>query len=157
MLEDIVIDTNVLAHSQNPNEVRYQECCEMLNKLLQCSTVVAVDEGFSLNRANNRSHIGHEYLENLSHGSLAFSVLSKLAVSKRVKFLPKRAPRREQRIINQSVRNRFDRAFLGVAFNSTEGIFVSHDFQDFQPHKRSFILRELAIDICEAQNSLAVL
>ena len=157
MLDDIVLDTNVLAHSQNPNEQRYDHCCALLDRILNCSTKIAVDEGFSLDHAHNRSYIGSEYLDNLRFGSLPFSVISQLAASKRVSFLAKRAPEREQRIINQSVRNVIDRAFLGVACNSQEKILVSHDFVDFQAQKRLFLRREIGVDIIEAHESLDLL
>ena len=154
MLDDIVLDTNVLVHSQNPNEQRYDHCCALLDCLLNCSTKIAVDEGFSLKHENNQSHIGYEYLDNLSFGSLAFSTISILATSKRISFLPKRAPQREHRIIIQSVRNTFDRVFLGVAYNSQEKILVSHDFIDFHTKKRDFFRNEIGVDIIEAHASL---
>ena len=157
MLSDIVIDTNVLVHSNNPNEQRYEDCCTLLEDLLDSSTKLGVDEGFSINQSDNRSYIGSEYINNINHGSLAFSVLSTLAASKRILFYPKRASRNEQRIINQTIRNRVDRVFLGVSFNSEEKIFVSHDYEDFQEPKRVFISKEIDVEIIEARESLTLI
>ena len=150
MLLDIVIDTNVLVHSQNPQEPRCALSRVFLERLRDSTSKLAVDEGFSLDRAQNNSFIGYEYIENLSFGSLAFSIVVKMASSKRIDFVPKRAPEREQRIINQHIRKKVDRVFVGVAYNSQEHMLVSHDFEDFQEAKRQYFRREINVNICEA-------
>ena len=154
---DVVVDTNVLVHSQNPKEPRCALSCAFLEKLLGSTTKLAVDEGFSLDQAQNSSFIGYEYIKYLTFGSLAMSIIIKMASSKRIDFLPKRAPQREQKIIEQTIRNKIDRVFVGVAYNSREHLLVSHDFEDFQVEKRQFFRRMIGVNICEADDMVPIL
>jgi len=150
MLNDLVIDTNVLVHAQNPSEQRFSASTRFLSALLDAPTVLCVDHGFACDEAQNRSHIGTEYLQNLRAGSFALQVVATLAGSGRVRQVERRAPQATARQINQLLRNRFDRIFLSVAFNSTERILVSHDFQDFQLPKRQTIRQTLNVRVIEA-------
>jgi predicted nucleic acid-binding protein len=154
MLADIVIDTNVLMNASNPSEPRINESNSLLQELLTSNTCLVVDEGFNMDAALNRSLIGAEYIQKLRFGMVGYSVVTKLASSKRLKPVSRMAPRREQRIINQLIRNRRDRTFLSVSYNSTEKVLVSHDFTDFQIDKRNKIRQNLGVDIITASESI---
>jgi hypothetical protein len=54
-------------------------------------------------------------------------------------------PRPISRAINQLIRNRRDRTFIGIADNSTEQVLVSLDYQDLQQQKRVTIRHDLGI------------
>jgi predicted nucleic acid-binding protein len=150
MLNDIVVDTNILLHAQNPEEARFAAANEFISKMFTVSTLLCVDNGFDLDESANKSHIGHEYLSKLSFGSTGFSLISYLASNCRFNFLPKRASQQTSRRINQLVRKPSDRIFLNVAFNSEDKVLISHDYEDFQVNKRTTIQRDLHIDIIEA-------
>lgn len=152
-----MIDTNVLVHANNPEEMRQEQCQSLLGLLLDCETMLAVDEGFNQDPSKNRSHIGQEYIENLRAGMLGYTVVSKLASSKRIRVFPKRAAIREQKIIIQLLRKPVDRVFLGVACNSSERTLVSHDYEDFQEPKRDTIHKELGVLVIEANQVLSML
>ncbi len=152
MLSDLVIDTNVLVHAQNPSEQRCADARRLLTTLLDTTAVLCVDQGFACDEGQNRSHIGTEYLQNLRAGSLALQVIATLAGSGRVRQLGRRAPQATARQINQLIRNRVDRVFLSVAFNSTDRVLVSHDLEDFQLPKRDTIRRTLGVRVVEAQD-----
>lgn len=150
MLNDIVIDTNVLLHSQNPNEQRFVDSNKLIIKILNATTDLCVDEGFNDIEANNRSFIGAEYLNNINPGSTVFSFIVELGHQGRIKQLKRRASNLIHNKINQLIRNRTDRVFLNVAYNSIDRILVSHDFKDFQVLKRQKIKSELSIHVLEA-------
>jgi predicted nucleic acid-binding protein len=150
MLADVVIDTNVLLHAQNPTEQRCAESLQLLQLLLEASTALCVDEGFAHDETLNRSHIGAEYLQKLRAGSFALEVIVALAARGRIRHVPRRAPLATAGKINQLLRNRVDRVFLSVAFNSTEKILVSHDYKDFQIPKRRDIASSLGVNVTEA-------
>ena len=154
MPTDLVVDTNVLVHAQNPSEQRCNDARTLLHRLLNDDTALCVDEGFNPDEALNRSSIGAEYVEHIRAGTLPYTVIAQLAMSGRVVQKPKRAPRREQKLIEQMIRNRTDRVFLGVAFNSISKVLVSHDFTDFQIQKRPSIRRALGVDVLEAAEIL---
>ena len=154
MLNDIVIDTNVLLHAQNPNEKRFEDSSNFINKILEKKTSLCMDEGFSEDESKNKSIIGCEYLSNLQFGSIGLNLIVQLAHQQRIKQLTKKAPKRIVRKINQLIINKIDRVFLKVAYNSDEKTLVSHDYTDFQITKRQFILTDLQIQVIEACDCL---
>lgn len=152
MLTDLVIDTNVLVHSQNPQEPRHPDSVALLQALLDSTALLCVDEGFACDPGANRSHIGSEYLNHLRAGSLALTVVTRLAQTNRIRQLARTAPPPTKKRVNQMIANRRDRIFLSVAFNSGERILASHDYTDFQVSKRGAIEKELGVHIIEARD-----
>jgi len=147
MLEDILIDTNVLKHANDSNTPYQTDSIELINAMIDTETLLCVDEGFTLDETQNRSHIGHEYLKHLKHGSLGHALLRYLFLERRYRFLPRQIPPAITRQINQQFGNRRDRIFLRVAYNSTEKVLISHDYTDFSIPRRQFFSRSLGIII----------
>ena len=154
MLEDVVVDTNVLMHAQNPNESRFSDARQLIERMLECTTLLCVDRGFDINPARNQSKIGAEYLDKLQPGSLGFALVVSLVAAFRLKQIDRLPPRDVSRAINQVIRNRRDRTFVGVSYNSTERMLVSHDYQDFQPAKRALIRQNLGVRVVDATTCL---
>lgn len=151
MLNDIVVDTNVMVHAQTPGEARYVDSLTFLGTLLKTATVLCVDNGFSVDPAQNRSLIAAEYIDKLRFGSFAMNALIKMAGQRRVKEVPRLSNRATVRWIVQHVRKPRDRTFLNVAHNSDEGVLVSHDFQDFQQAKRKSIRKKIGVRVLVAE------
>jgi len=158
MLVDIVVDANVLMHADNPQELRYQNSRALLQALEGCTCTVrlCVDEGFSVDEADNRSHIGSEYLKHLRFGMLGFSVVTKLAGSLRVKQVPRGVPQNVSRQIRQVPRGP-DRTYVQVAFNSHDKTLASHDFTDIPATVRRRLRGAIGVSILDAAGSLALL
>lgn len=154
MINDVVIDTNVLVHAQNPKEQRFVDSTNLIDTIIDSNTSLCVDEGFSEIESKNRSAISAEYLNNLRFGSAGLNLIVQLSSQDRIKQLKKRAPNPISRQINQILRNKTDRIFLNVAYNSDEKVFVSHDYKDFQPPKRCKIYSTLNIRVIEACDCL---
>jgi len=152
MLDDIVIDTNVLMHAQNPDELRFSDARQLIESMLACTTSLCIDRGFDIHPARNQSKIGAEYLEKLQPGSLGFALIVSLVEALRLKQTDRLPPRAVSRAINQLIRNRRDRTFVGVSYNSTERMLISHDYQDFQPAKRGAIRRQLGVRVIDAKD-----
>lgn len=150
-LTDLTVDTNVFLHSCNPTEPRHVDSVAMMKALLDCSVKLAMDAGFAIDPASNRSLIGAEYISKLVPGTLPAAVLSQLALTGRVVMVSHSIPAQLSRKLNQLVSNRRDRTFIRVCVNSSERVFVSHDFQDFPQAKRQNLRKLLAISIVEAQ------
>ena len=158
MLDDLVVDTNVLMHADDPRQpVQQEQARALLDRLLDAPTVLAVDEGFDVNSSRNRSQIGHEYLRNLTGASLGMQVIASLASNDRVRVTPRKVDQAIKKRINQLVRKKTDRSFLAVACNTESRTFCSHDFQDFQKAKRKTIAKDLTVHVCEAVDALGML
>ena len=153
MLTDLVIDTNVLMHADNPQEPRYADAAQLVVAVAGANVRLAVDEGFHIDEAKNGSIIGHEYLEHLIPLSVGFQLVAQLVGSGRVAILPRRVPPATGRRINQLLRNRHDRTFLKVAVNSEEHVLCSHDYTDFSNAKRATIARNVSVLVCDAAHA----
>ena len=151
MIADMVIDTNVFVHADNPMEARCAASRSLLQRILSVGTILRVDEGYDSNEARNRSHIGSEYQHNLRFGSMGLAVLVQLAGQGRIRTLPRKVPdAATAKKIRQLLRNTTDRVFLSVAYGSHEKILVSHDYVDFQEAKRPTIREVLGVAVIEA-------
>ena len=155
MLEDIVIDTNVLAHMHNDQEARQPESIAFAKAMILAETMLCVDKGFDTDPAKNRSIIGAEYIEHLVFGSLGFALIARLAAAGRIVEYKKKPPQRESKKLDQSIRKQSDKAFLGVAVNSKNKICVSHDYRDFQAEKRATLKNTIRVKIINAGECLS--
>jgi predicted nucleic acid-binding protein len=151
MISDVVIDTNVMLHAGNPNDQYFNDSISLLNKLLESETLLCMDEGFDFDEAKNTSKLGYEYIVHIRSGMLAYVVLQKLALSRRIKFVDLKLRPEVRRRVNQLIRNQRDRTFLIVAIKSSEKILVTHDFNDFQVPKRKTINNDLNVVVLIAR------
>jgi hypothetical protein len=153
MLTDIVIDTNVFLHAQNPNEDRFQSAIEFLQQLLTVDTKLCIDGVFDL-KAPHLSLIAHEYLEHIKPGGLGYATLVNLLQSGRVKMntSAKIAPVLRRMVVSLIPGDSRDRTFVFVAYNSHSKVLVSHDWVDFKPHVRERIRKQLVVTIEEASD-----
>jgi len=153
-MNDVVVDTNVFVHSNNPEE----EFCPAARQLVQIisdsKVILCLDEGFHTDPAKNKSQIGHEYIQHIRHGSFAFGLILKLVSEQRIRSLSRKVDIRSKKIICQTIRKPVDRIFVCIAMNTLERVLVSHDFEDFSNNKRGHFNRELAIRVITAQEVL---
>jgi hypothetical protein len=147
VLNDVVVDTNVLMHADDPRQ-SHQEDAQALLKGLNLGLVsLCVDEGFNVDEAQNKSLIGGEYFERLSHTHTAMAVLAHLFSTGGIVFVSRAVPRATRNAIQQCVRNKRDRTFLCVAHNSADQVLCSEDLIDMQRRKRQSLRRSTGVEI----------
>lgn len=155
MMNDVVVDTNVLVQASNPGVSYGSAALAFVQSLHVAATHVCIDEGFSVDTAQNSSLIGHEYLQHLHAGMVGYELIVALALAGRVKIVKRAVPTAVARRIQQLVRNKRDRTFLQVTYNSEGRTFVSHDFRDFSASKRQTLrgldLRVVTADVAESE------
>jgi predicted nucleic acid-binding protein len=155
VLDDVVIDTNVLMHAQNPTQDLFSDAVELVEAMRNCNTILRVDPGFR-DDDTNTSRIGHEYRERLVPGSAAYAVVSELAASERVKEVPIRLPPHVRRQVNQRIRDARDRTFVMVAMKSDEQVLVSHDERGgLQARRRAAIKQDLNVEVVWAADCVS--
>lgn len=154
---DIVLDTCTLVHANNTESDYQLYSIELINKLLLNTTLVTVDEGFELNETTNKSYIALEYLKHLAPGMLGYSLIVDLALNQRFNFVSNKVPNATKNYIEQLIRNKKDRMFLRVSLNSTEQTLVSHDYTDYQKKKRKTILKDININIIDAEVAVTLI
>jgi predicted nucleic acid-binding protein len=157
MLSDAVVDTNVFVHCQNQDVPCHAECMEFVLGLRESHVNLCVDEGFSMEQDKNKSLVGYEYLKHIRFGSVSYAVLIVILQQQRLRELPRRPTPAQSKLINQMIRNKHDRAFLGLAVNSTSRVLVSHDETDFQKPKRGAIKKKLCVKVLFSKEALLLL
>lgn len=157
MLADIVLDTNILVHAHNVEELRNDDCIALVQQMTTCATHLCVDEGFDLNEANNRSVIGSEYIKHLGYGTVGHALITRLASSLRVKYVSPRVPPDVSKQIVQQVPKGADRTFLKIAFNSQDKTLASHDFNDISKDVRTRLRKSIGLQIVDAQDAVVAL
>ena len=155
-LRDFTVDTNVLMHASNPGEPLCENAAKFLIRVRAAKTLLCVDEGFSLNEADNRSHIGSEYLTKLHIGTIGHALIAELARIGRLAVVSRTVPQAMARKINQTVSDKSDRVFARVAHNSQDKTLVSHDFVAFPRRTRGSAPEELSITIIDATAAAAL-
>jgi hypothetical protein len=147
---DIVVDSNVLSHAQNPEADYFDDSRVLLEKLTAATTLLCMDGRFAVNGGNS-SLIGQEYLQNVGFGGPAFAFLLSLMQNDRIKAVPVKVPYHVKKRVDLTVPNNArDRTFVRVAFNSVEKALVSHDYHDFTPDVRKTLRGQLGVVIEEA-------
>jgi predicted nucleic acid-binding protein len=147
---DIVIDTCTLKHANDPNSKYFESSVEFITKMLANTTICVVDEGFTLDESTNQSYIGLEFIKHLKPGSLGYNLILHFIQNVRLEFVSNKIPNNHKKYIEQIIRNKKDRMFLRVAYNTSEQALISHDFTDYQKRKRKKIKKDLSINIVTA-------
>jgi len=152
-MTDILIDTNILMHANNNHENTQGDCIALLEYLLSSSEMICVDNEIDL----DKSMILHEYYDNLkTHGTAGRNFIERMLRLKRFKPVTRQTEHRVTKIINQHINRdkHVDKIFIKTTYNSADKTFVSHDYEDFQDHKRVFFKRTLNINIIQARDLL---
>jgi hypothetical protein len=153
MLNNLVVDTNVLEHASNPNEIRCEDSVKLIEQLSNSHYNIACDEGANFEMpCKNRSHIISEYLSRLNQSMLGFIFLAHLAKNKRISEFSKKTNKADSNRIDQCIINKSDRVFLKVANNTEHKLFISHDYRDMSIKKREYLYKHLGINIIEAKD-----
>lgn len=147
MLSELVVDTNVLLHADDPRQAHCDDAQALLRDLLEGKTCLCVDEGFDLDEARNQSLIGGEYFSRLAASSTASAVLAELFSTGAVHFVSRTVTRAVKKNIEQTVRKKRDRTFLFVAHNSDGKVLCSHDYEDMQKAKRRFLKAKTGVEV----------
>lgn len=155
--EDLVVDTNVLAHSNNPEFEDFEAAVAFLEALHTSTTLICVDIGASESESANRSAIMSEYHFHLSRSSpLAYHLVVTLFSQGRVKEVGTQVSEDRRKVINQCVADKSDRVFVKVACNSSERCVVSHDRAAFSNRAKKVLRNKCLVEVVEARDVVAI-
>lgn len=154
MLQDIVIDTNVLMHADDPRQKLQAVTAKLLDAIRTSQTKLCVDNLASLNSGKNRSQIMAEYLQHLAAQSVGRQFIAYIAGNGRLVERSKSVNGTIGNFINQKVTDKTDRVFVKVALNSDEKVLACHDFNDIPRAARKEIRKALAVRVSDAKEIL---
>lgn len=158
MLNDVVVDTNIFMHAGDGRDATLQtSAIDFIEKLISASTLLCVDEGYSINEAENTSYIWSEYLRQIQESTVGRSAIAFLAQSGRLSEVSRDVPEQVARVIRRVVRDRTDRVFVQVAMNSNERVLVSHDERAFSELRERAIRDRLHVRLVDAEAAIDLL
>lgn len=142
MLDDVVIDTDVLMHADNPEYFDYDEARAFVEEMRSCQTCICIDE-------SDQGAIAQEYLDRLPPGSLGGVLLREAADDARIRFVSRKVPSAVINLIRQCVHDKSDHKWLRVAYNSREKIVTSHNTKHLHP-QRTRIAKRIGVEVLTA-------
>lgn len=151
-ISDIVIDTNVFVHSDNPHIHFNNSAKETLQRVIDENIKICVDDIFDIRECENTSRIGSEYYRNLTPGTYGYTCLLQILIKQNIKQIIKKEFNREKRELGQLVSNRTDIVFVIVTIGSDCKTLVSNDYQDFNRNNRNIIKRRFDINIKDSDD-----
>jgi hypothetical protein len=149
MLVDVVVDTDVLAHAENPASGRQEDSRNFITAMRACGTLLCLDDEFTGDEATSRG-IAAEYLARLTPGSQGLTLIQELVEIGRIRVVSARVSTAQNRAIAQIIGDRTDRKFAKAAINSDEKVVVSHDRGFQAPTARKALAKRLGIGVLDA-------
>jgi hypothetical protein len=143
---DVVVDTNVLAHSENPNNPFHADSLDFLAWLgEQRDRYWAMDDNGKAAPVLDTSLLWCEYRTTLAPTATALLLFAQLLQAGRVCFADRPNQQQRQRINKLVPHNRKDRVVLGTAVNSGSRWLVTSDENDFSADVRTACARDLGV------------
>ncbi|MCL1928989.1 MAG: hypothetical protein FWG07_09410 [Treponema sp.] len=159
-MNDIVIDTNVLLHSNNRNDVHYHSANETLKLVLHNDLFLCVDDIFDIDKTKNTSIIGHEYNTHVIPGTSAICFILDRVTKRKIRPIItknyKNVKLKLSKMIKKGeVKNRHDVTFVIVAYGSQDKMLVSNDYDDFNKENRKYISNKFQVSILDSDEYAA--
>lgn len=145
---DVVVDTNVLAHSANQNTSFHADALDFLAWLgEEYDLHWAMDDNGKAAPVLGTSLLWAEYQETLAPNATALLIFSQLLQTGRVCFSDRPSQQQRERIRTLVPRNKKDRVVLGAAVNSGSKWLVTNDEDDFSPETREACFKDFEVHI----------
>jgi hypothetical protein len=154
-MNDIVVDTNVLVHTNNMNTHYYKSSVETLMHIKRSNIKICVDDVFNIDESKNTTVIGHEYIKHIRNGTFAYAFLLEKIHSGNIVQIRKKEfgnvkRKLNRKVMNREMTNKYDIAFVIVAYGSNNKTLVSNDCDDFNEAIREYVLNEFSVSILDS-------
>ncbi|WP_282858230.1 hypothetical protein [Pseudoclavibacter helvolus] len=154
---DIILDTNVLSHADNPASPNQVSALQVVSWMRDTSALWVLDDNGKSAPDPWTSVLYLEYQETLPPQGASITLFLACLQSGRIKFSP-RPNHVDRKAIEKLVpRNKRDRAVLGAAHGSESKILVSNDLSDFSEKVRKSALKELGVSVLHSEDAAPIL
>lgn len=152
----VVIDTNVLAHSENPGNASHPSAFAVVEWIRDHATMTLVLDDQGKAKPNLvTSLLFAEYRNTLQPLGFALTVVGALLSSGRVDFAD-RPDQSTRRTIRELVpQNSKDQAVLGAACGCVDRTLVSNDYTDFPDDVRDACRSRLNVEVFDSDEAAA--
>jgi predicted nucleic acid-binding protein len=154
-MNDIVVDTNVLVHTNNTNTHYNVSAIKTLRHIKQFDMYICVDDVFNIDESKNTSIIVHEYIKHIRIGTFAYTFLLERILTRKISQIRKKdfsciKRKLNRKIIDKKMTNTHDIAFVIAAYGSNTKILVSNDYADFNELIREYVFNEFSVSILDS-------
>lgn len=144
---DIVLDTNVLSHADNPGSSHQLSAQRVLDWMRGCEVYWVLDDNGKSQPDPHTSQLYLEYRQTLPPMGAAIQLFAACLAGGRVRFAPRPAQTVRDNIRRLVPRNKKDQVILGAAAGATDKVMISNDESDFPKSVRKKALTQLAVTI----------
>lgn len=154
-MNDIVVDTNVLVHTNNTNTHYNKSAIETLKYIQRYNIQICVDDVFDIDESKNTSVIGHEYIKHIRSGTFAYAFLLERIFARKIVQIRKKEfggvkRKLNRKVINKEMTNTHDITFVIVTYGSSSKLLISNDYDDFNEVIRKYVLNEFSVSILDS-------
>ena len=146
-LTDVVIDTNVLSHADNPASNNQASALALLSWMSTSSIHWVLDDNGKHQPDPTTSLLYHEYQQTLAPQGLAIQIFTACLMNKRVRFSQRPTQVVRDEIRKLIAKNKKDQVVLGAACGSESKTLFTNDFNDFSDKVRDHVQKKLSVDI----------
>jgi len=154
---DVVIDTNVLVHANNPELDKFESATKFVKAILDSAVLICLDSGASASEAESASRILSEYWSHVRGRGLG-SILLEAMLSRKLwtSVDISNLPQAYRKLFNQNIPDSTDRVFAKVASNSISKLLVSHDGHAFSDSCKKILATKCGISVQSCAEYLQV-
>lgn len=153
---DVVIDTNVFVHSQNPGDSHHESCVTILAWIRDAEVSLILDDQGKRKPNPETSLLYSEYMTHFTPQGLPRAVLAHLMINGRVHFVDRPGQHLRNAIRKICPSNVCDRAVLGAAAMSASKHLVSNDWADFGERARRSASKDLNVEILDSIEAVSI-
>lgn len=154
-LRDVVVDTNILSHSDNAGSTYQESAIGVLSWIRSSSVTWMLDDQGQTAPDPSTSLLYAEYRRTLSQQGAAMILFAACLQNGRVRFAPRPTEAVRRQIRSLIPRNTGDRAVLGAACGTQDRTLVSNDLTDFSDAVRDSVEEKFGVWVCTSDEAVA--
>lgn len=149
---DVVLDTNVLSHADNPGSSYQASAKNVLDWMRSCEAYWVLDDNGKSQPDPHTSQLFLEYKQTLPPMGASIQLFTACLASGRVWFAPRPGRSVRDNIRQLVPRNKKDQVILGAAAGSKDKVLISNDENDFSNSARKKALSQMNVTILHSED-----
>jgi hypothetical protein len=149
---DVVLDTNVLSHADNPGSSYQASARNVLDWMRSCEAYWVLDDNGKRQPDPHTSQLFLEYKQTLPPMGASIQLFAACLARGRVWFAPRPGQSVRDNIRQLVPRNKKDQVILGAAAGSRDKVLISNDESDFSNSVRKKALSRLNVTILHSED-----
>lgn len=149
---DLVLDTNVLSHADNPASSSQQSALEVIEWMRDSTVFWILDDNGKNQPDPFTSQLYAEYTQTLSPMGASLQLFIACLAGGRIRFAPRPGEALRNNVRKLVPKNKKDQVILGATAGTEDKVLVSNDEDDFHTAARKDIHKKLAVTILRSED-----